>query len=677
MMSAKKRDSSSGEHPPPDSTTREKLSFCIGDEVLMQRRDGNFYFGAVIKIDLSREQCLVKFGDNTESWSTFSRLAKLSTGVDVTCVKCKSSETKADNDIAVCDKCSRGYHQLCHQPHIKNEDFGGELKWECSRCQDLPDRRQLPLRKSSAPPLPQVLIQPAVPPPPPLRPTSPTNRLPPNVATEANKKKLPYNLYNFQLADLTWDMQHRVNSEGKYCYCGNNGKWFLQMLQCGRCRQWFHGRCIASLRYPLLFGDRFYVFICTLCNAGSEFLRRLEVKWVDLIHLAAFNLTLKMAKKYQDVEDFIKFINTNWKNLQLPPKILETQLVDRRELIISNLTSNRNRFKCSREVKKRTTMWGLKVRVPPPTPAFSLPPNRPLSDQVLSDAWNNNARLQFLPVPPDHLLPIKDYNFFPDWETININERLPGLELLRIETRPFLILPKGLSSAGQNACIKSSTPFYPESRSQIERRIKAQETDRLQNFRNKKNRKVRRDSLDKNKDRQELPPTPPSSESNPEVLAQPDTSGDESSSRGTLDSIIPPPADFDGRNNPFLSTSLPLTLAPVVRPTKRRLSEKDIRITSSGEIKRRRVRRSKLDSNLSAGRKALNARRLKSGPSTPSTSPIKSQPNFNMDDLKSTVNHYFGALNRIASGEKFTVKAKRITPDGKIQYLINWGCSPT
>lgn len=50
-----------------------------------------------------------------------------------------------------------------------------------------------------------------------------------------------------------------------------------------------------------------------------------------------------MAKKYQDVEDFIKFINTNWKNLQLPPKILETQLVDRRELIISNLTSNRNR----------------------------------------------------------------------------------------------------------------------------------------------------------------------------------------------------------------------------------------------------------------------------------------------------------------------------------------------
>ena len=82
------------------------------------------------------------------------------------------------------------------------------------------------------------------------------------------------------------------------------------------------------------------------------------------------------------------------------------------------------------------------------------------------------------------------------------------------------------------------------------------------------------------KERQDLPPTPPSSESNPEVAtAQPDTSGDETSSRGTLDSIIPPPADFEGRNNPFLGG-----LAPIPRPVKRRLSEKDIIITSTGEV---------------------------------------------------------------------------------------------
>lgn len=90
----------------------------------------------------------------------------------------------------------------------------------------------------------------------------------------------------------------------------------------------------------------------------------------------------------------------------------------------------------------------------------------------------------------------------------------------------------------------------------------------------------------------ELPPTPPSSESNPEVGgggggAGMDTSGPEDSrpaSPCTLDAFIPPPTDFEGSNNPF--HSFPLSLAPTQRivPTKRRLSEKDIRITSNGEV---------------------------------------------------------------------------------------------
>lgn len=103
-----------------------------------------------------------------------------------------------------------------------------------------------------------------------------------------------------------------------------------------------------------------------------------------------------------------------------------------------------------------------------------------------------------------------------------------------------------------------------------------------------------------------------------------ESSGDETSSRGTLDTIIPPLKDFQGKNNPFLmqnsyptkkqfsSTlnvykqngrqnhlnqrfSLPIQLnplmGPLVRPLKRKLSEKDIVIGPNGEVKRRKYRR--------------------------------------------------------------------------------------
>lgn len=61
-------------------------------------------------------------------------------------------------------------------------------------------------------------------------------------------------------------------------------------------------------------------------------------------------------------------------------------------------------------------------------------------------------------------------------------------------------------------------------------------------------------------------------------------------------------------------------------------------------------------------------------PNSPTkSSPVKQNaPDISMDDLKSSVNMYFGAANRIASGEKFIVKAKRKGPNGQAQYLIEW-----
>ena len=54
-------------------------------------------------------------------------------------------------------------------------------------------------------------------------------------------------------------------------------------------------------------------------------------------------------------------------------------------------------------------------------------------------------------------------------------------------------------------------------------------------------------------------------------------------------------------------------------------------------------------------------------------SPIKDD---DPKDLQNSLNSYFGAAHRIENGEKYLIKGKRITRDGKQQYLIEWyGCS--
>lgn len=232
-----------------------------------------------------------------------------------------------------------------------------------------------------------------------------------------------------------------------------------------------------------------------------------------------------------------------------------------------------------------------------------------------------------------------------------------------------------------------------------------------------------------------------------------DTSGDETSSKSTLDLIIPPPKDFEGKNNPFLgllrssveeatstsnrkqkrskdnSITLPLPLTavipgkPVMRPMKRQLSEKDIFIGPNGEVKRKRFRRNRFmhHPTTTASKTAavvpvkpsdtkdwnieyngnMNGRRLRQRPekpvaqppgespakdsgatvattkiptptNTPKPSPVKQEAEIDMDELKTSVNMYFGAANRIAGGERFAVAAKRIGPNGKMEYLIEW-----
>ena len=48
------------------------------------------------------------------------------------------------------------------------------------------------------------------------------------------------------MSRLVWDDLHLENQQQRYCYCGQNGKWFMQMLQCKKCLQWFHQGTVTA-----------------------------------------------------------------------------------------------------------------------------------------------------------------------------------------------------------------------------------------------------------------------------------------------------------------------------------------------------------------------------------------------------------------------------------------------
>lgn len=75
-----------------------------------------------------------------------------------------------------------------------------------------------------------------------------------------------------------------------------------------------------------------------MCNHGKEFVRRLEMKWVDLVHLMLYNLTVYNAKKYYDLDTvIIPYANDNWLTLQLPPRVRIFNTLEYHKTNYSNL----------------------------------------------------------------------------------------------------------------------------------------------------------------------------------------------------------------------------------------------------------------------------------------------------------------------------------------------------
>lgn len=81
--------------------------------------------------------------------------------------------------------------------------------------------------------------------------------------------------------------------------------------------------CVRCLEWPLLRGDLFYNYRCSICTRGPEYLRRLRLSWVDVADLLMYQLHLTQPNKefFQTRSEIFPYLDSIWSLLQVPHEV--------------------------------------------------------------------------------------------------------------------------------------------------------------------------------------------------------------------------------------------------------------------------------------------------------------------------------------------------------------------
>uniref|UniRef100_A0A182K9R0 PHD-type domain-containing protein n=1 Tax=Anopheles christyi TaxID=43041 RepID=A0A182K9R0_9DIPT len=346
-----------------------------GEDVLVRiAHNDQYYLGTVIELE-PKQSCLVRFEDQTTLRVELSRITRMTT-----------------NGIRTVKDHSSQLHTTCRPDEHEEQE-------EDEEEQDEEEVEFVPTTNGHS----ESTSPPQTPPP---APPSRSIVIPDGFSPLTSTTQLPYNPHA-----LHWDKYHRVNTEGHYCYCGADGEWSREMIQCQRCEQWFHGRCVRSLQFPIFLGDTSYLFICSICNHGHEFVRRFELPVLNLVHLALYNLIMRNGCRLYDLRlAIIPYIEDNQRTLQLPDsfkhcncivfqQFLKLSTNERIELVQVVLRNNGDRFLNGKEMSLSVHLWTLRKALPPTTESISIPiaPEETVTEHLLRKLPECLQVCRFLP----------------------------------------------------------------------------------------------------------------------------------------------------------------------------------------------------------------------------------------------------------------------------------------